>query len=80
MQKISPYLWFDSQAEEAAALYTSAFADSTSSRCHALRRCRAGAKGHRDDHHLRAGRPALHRLEWRPAVQVHAGDIVLRQL
>ena len=25
MQKITPYLWFDNQAEEAAALYTSIF-------------------------------------------------------
>jgi predicted 3-demethylubiquinone-9 3-methyltransferase (glyoxalase superfamily) len=28
MQKISPYLWFDSQAEEAANFYTSIFKDS----------------------------------------------------
>ena len=28
MQKIIPYLWFDSQAEEAARLYTSVFRDS----------------------------------------------------
>lgn len=29
MQKISPYLWFDGQAEEAATFYTSLFANST---------------------------------------------------
>ena len=28
MQKISPFLWFDHQAEEAAALYTSVFPNS----------------------------------------------------
>jgi len=28
MPKISPFLWFDNQAEEAAALYTSVFPDS----------------------------------------------------
>ena len=28
MQKISPFLWFDNQAEEAANLYTSVFRDS----------------------------------------------------
>lgn len=28
MQKISPFLWFDTQAEEAAILYTSIFKDS----------------------------------------------------
>src|SRR5262245_23906782 len=28
MPKISPFLWFDTQAEEAAALYTSVFPDS----------------------------------------------------
>jgi predicted 3-demethylubiquinone-9 3-methyltransferase (glyoxalase superfamily) len=28
MQKISPFLWFDSQAEEAAAFYTSVFKNS----------------------------------------------------
>ena len=28
MQKITPYLWFDGQAEEAVTLYTSAFANS----------------------------------------------------
>jgi predicted 3-demethylubiquinone-9 3-methyltransferase (glyoxalase superfamily) len=29
MQKITPFLWFDSQAEEAARLYTSVFKDSS---------------------------------------------------
>jgi len=29
MQKISPFLWFDSQAEEAANFYVSVFKDST---------------------------------------------------
>ncbi len=29
VQKITPFLWFDTQAEEAAALYTSLFADSS---------------------------------------------------
>jgi predicted 3-demethylubiquinone-9 3-methyltransferase (glyoxalase superfamily) len=29
MQKITPWLWFDTQAEEAAALYTSVFPNST---------------------------------------------------
>ena len=28
MQKITPFLWFDGQAEEAARLYTSAFRNS----------------------------------------------------
>ena len=28
MQKICPFLWFDSQAEEAAAFYTSVFPNS----------------------------------------------------
>jgi predicted 3-demethylubiquinone-9 3-methyltransferase (glyoxalase superfamily) len=29
MQKITPFLWFDSQAEEAVTFYTSIFKDST---------------------------------------------------
>ena len=30
MQKITPFLWFDNQAEEAANFYTSIFNNSTS--------------------------------------------------
>jgi len=36
MQKITPYLWFDTQAEEAAKFYTSIFKNSTITSVHHL--------------------------------------------
>ena len=45
MNKITPYLWFDSQAEEAATLYTSIFKDSRIMEVHRYGEAGPGPKG-----------------------------------
>jgi predicted 3-demethylubiquinone-9 3-methyltransferase (glyoxalase superfamily) len=43
MQKITPFLWFDQQAEEVVRLYVSIFPDSEIRTITRLRRCGARA-------------------------------------
>ena len=73
MQKITPCLWFDNQAEEAADFYTAIFPNSQ-----VVKVARYGEAGH-EVHGRRAGsvmtvafelKPALHRAQRRPCVQV----------
>ena len=45
MNKITPYLWFDSQAEEAATLYTSIFKNSRIMEVHRYGEAGPGPKG-----------------------------------
>jgi predicted 3-demethylubiquinone-9 3-methyltransferase (glyoxalase superfamily) len=69
MQKISPFLWFDTQAEEAANFYVSLFPNSQDHQRGALSQRLPAAGGTartRDDRRLRTGRPGLHRPERRP--------------
>ena len=47
MQKISPFLWFDDQAEEAVHFYVSIFKNSKIGKVTPLRRGRARAEGQR---------------------------------
>jgi predicted 3-demethylubiquinone-9 3-methyltransferase (glyoxalase superfamily) len=67
MQKITPHLWFQDQAEEAAKFYTTIFKDSKI--VGTTRYGEAGAaasgrpKGNRDDRSLRARRAGIHRVE-----------------
>ena len=77
MQKITPFLWFDNQAEEAMNFYTSIFRNSKRE-AQPLRRGRARAGGQRADRLLRARRPGVHGAERRPALQVHGGDLASR--
>jgi len=44
MQKITPFLWFDRQAEEAASLYVSLFKNSKILLFHAIRKIRPAVK------------------------------------
>ena len=79
-QKISPCLWFDDQAEEAANFYISIFKDSKIVADVAIRRGGQEVHGKSarlgDDRRVRARRAGLHRPEWRPDIQVHRGDFV----
>ena len=65
MEKITTWLWFDTEAEEAAEFYTSVFPDSRITERLALRRGRAAAGGHGHDRRLRALRPRVLRAERR---------------
>ncbi len=44
MPKITPFLWFDNNAEEAARFYTSVFQEIKNGRSTPLWRCRAKAE------------------------------------
>ena len=82
VQKITPFLWFDSQAEEAAKFYTTIFENSRIGNI--ARYSKAAEKA--------AGRPAGSVMtvefqlegqdfvgaQWRAAFQVHRGHIVCR--
>ena len=71
MQKITPYLWFDKQAEEAANLYVDLFNGRPGRRPHrvecpgrrALRGGGTGRAGHRHDRDVRARGTGVHRAE-----------------
>ena len=80
MQKITPFLWFDGKAEEAANHYVSIFKNARIIEHLALRRGLGRAQGQRNERNLRARWPAVHRLEWASDVPVHAGHLLLRQL
>ena len=80
MQKITPFLWFDKEAEEAARFYVSIFKNAKIGHDLALWRRRSGAEGERHDRLLRARRLAVHGPERRPGLSLHAGHLVLRQL
>ncbi len=74
MQKITPFLWFDSQAEEAAQFYVSIFKNSKIGTL-----SRYGEEGH-EIHKQPAGRvmavdfelegPGVYRAQRRPIVQI----------
>ena len=68
MPTITPFLWFDTQAQEAMLFYTSIFKDSKV--ISVQPKPNVGA--------VRAAGPALHRPERRAAPQVHRGRVVLR--
>ena len=81
MQKITPFLWFDDQAEEAANFYVSIFKNSKI--VSVTRYGEAGPRARRArcmTVDVRARRPGVHRAQRRPAVQVQRGDLVRREL
>ena len=79
MKGITPFLWFDGKAEEAVKFYTSVF---KSSKVGSVARYGEEGPGRRErsDRDVRARRSAVHRFEWRAAVQVHPGHLVRREL
>ncbi|HEV3392549.1 MAG TPA: VOC family protein [Chthoniobacterales bacterium] len=84
MQKINPFLWFDSQAEEAAKFYTSVFKSSKIGEDNALSRgsgeedrSRAGIG---DDGGVYARWRGVRGPQRRPAVQVHRGGLIQCEL
>ena len=66
MQKITPFLWFDSQAEEAATVYVSLFDDAEYHRNLALPRGRTRTDRRGDDGQLPPGGPGVHALNGGP--------------
>jgi len=80
MQKITPFLWFDNQAEEAMNFYVSIFKNSKVVKVTRYGEAGPGAKG--------AVMSATFQLEGanilcaqrRPAIQLYSGDIVVREL
>ena len=89
MQKITPFLWFDDQAEEAAEFYVSTVQRTgpvappvgvEGPERHALRRGGTGHAGLGDDRVVRARGTRVHGAERRSRVRVHRGDLVPREL
>jgi|SRR5579864_3236631 len=78
MQKITPFLWFDDQAEEAAKFYVSLFRNSKIkdiSRCGEGRPC---GEGH--GRAIRARRSRSYSAQRRPTLQVHRSHFAYGQL
>src|SRR5438876_7189506 len=80
MSKISPFLWFDTEAEAAGELPRVDFEGFQDRDDLALRRRGYRLERQRDDGELSARRAGIHRSERRAAIQVHRGHLVLRQL
>ena len=80
MQKITPFLWFDNQAEEAMNFYYFDLQELEGGSNHPLWRRRTRTEGKRHDRLLRAGGYEVYRPERRPDLQVHRGDLVRRRL
>ena len=59
--RITPMLWFDHQAEEAAQFYTSIFTNSKIGTISRYGDSGPGPKGIGDGHRVRARRAAVHR-------------------
>ena len=79
-QKISPCLWFDTQAEDAAKFYTSVFKNSRDQTDQPLRQSwpRGARQGARlgDGRRIRDRRTDVHRAQRRPAIQIRRSGVV----
>ncbi|MFN7991044.1 MAG: VOC family protein [Candidatus Micrarchaeia archaeon] len=71
-QRITPFLWFDKEAAEAAKLYTSLFTGSEIENRTTLQKY---TLGNGRDHNDQAVRPEVYPHERRPAFQVHPGHL-----
>jgi predicted 3-demethylubiquinone-9 3-methyltransferase (glyoxalase superfamily) len=81
MQRISPFLWFDDQAEEVANFYVSVFKNSKiKEMTHYTGGGTFGAEGLGDDGVVRAGWTGVRGFERRAALQVHRSGLVRGQL
>src|SRR5947208_5071557 len=84
MQKISPFLWFDHQAEDAVNFYVSIFKNSKigSVTRYAEEAAKASGrpKGIGDDGGIRAQWAGICRVERRADLQIYRGDLLCREL
>ena len=81
MSKISPCLWFDGQAEEAAALYTSLFPNSRIERVNrSPGETPSGPEGMRPDRRLHSRWRAVHRTQRRTGLPVQRGHLFQHRL
>jgi len=79
MQKITPFLWFDNNAEEAMKFYTSIFKNSKIGK---VTRYSEGAGSRRNLHDwdVPDRGTGIRGVEWRPDLQIYRGDIVCGEL
>ena len=74
MQKITPFLWFDNQAEEAAKFYTSVFKNSKIGKIlrydEASAKAAGGPVGSVLTIEFEIRRPEIHGAQWRSGVQI----------
>ncbi len=75
-QRITPNLWFDTEAEEAADFYTSVFKNSRIVNVTHYTEARRATGRHGDDRGVRAGRSAVRRHQRRPPVHVRRGRLL----
>lgn len=80
VQKITPCLWFDNQAEDAAKFYVSIFKNSGIETVTRYGKEGFEKHGKRADRHLPTERPNFHRAEWRPELHVVSCYFVRRAL
>ena len=80
MQKITPFLWFDGKAEEAAKFYVSIFKNSKIGTVNRYGDHGPGPKGTVMIATFQIGRAGIHRAERRAAVQVFSGHFVRGEL
>ena len=80
-QKITPFLWYAKDAEEAARFYASIFPDSRVDRVTAMPAdSPSGPAGSVDGGRVHAVRPAVHGDERRPARSVQPRHLLRREL
>ncbi len=80
MQKITPFLWFDGQAEEAMNFYVSIFKNSKVVRVSRYGDAGPGPKGSVMSATFQLEGQDFYALNGGPAIQVHAGDFAVREL
>ncbi len=80
MPRITPNLWFDDQAQEAAAFYTSVFPNSRIAGITHYGQAGPREAGTVMTVELRPRRPGVHRDQRRPPVHVRRGGLVPRRL
>ena len=66
MPKITPFLWFDNNAEEAIKFYTSVFKTFKNWKDHPLYRGRARARRNLHDRDIPDRGAGIRGVEWRP--------------
>jgi hypothetical protein len=83
VQRITPFLWFDNQAEDAANVYVSILKNSRMGSVapsdEAAAKCRRKTPGVGHDGGIRARWARVHGVERRAALPVYRGDILCRE-
>ena len=80
IQKITPFLWFDHQAEEAAGFYTSIFPNSKIAKVVRYGKAGPGPAGSVMTVEFQTRRAVVGRPQRRAVLQIHGGDLVCREL